>query len=86
MSPKKTILKTLALAHDAQGSATFTRPSDIPGFAQKPADYQKAVNELLKDRLIEGQPDGEGRMTIAVNPHRVGDVRKRIRRAVEFLE
>jgi len=77
MSPKKTILRELA--HDRSDGAGHARPASIPGFTQQPEKYQKAVNELLQARLIEGRKDEEGHMTIAVNAHRIGDVRKALR-------
>jgi hypothetical protein len=39
------------------------------------------VNELLRDRLIEGRSDGDGRMSIALNAQRLADVRKELRPA-----
>lgn len=75
MSPRKTILKELSRAE----GPTYTRPSEITGFSAAPDKYQKAVNELLSDRLLEGRKDDEGRMTIAINEHRRADVAKEIR-------
>ncbi len=79
MSPRKTILRELAQTRDQNGSEAFTRPSAITGFADNPAEYQKAVNKLLGDRLIEGRTDEEGRITISVNDHRLPEVRKELR-------
>ncbi len=81
MSPKKTILKELARAHEQSAETTFTRPAAIAGFSREPGKYQKAVNELLQARLIEGRKDSEGHMTIAVNANRLGEVRKQLRPA-----
>ena len=81
MTPRKTILEALSRARDLEGPGVFTRPSTITGFNDRPADFQKAVNDLLKDRLIEGQSDDEGRMTIALNDHRLGEVKKVLRPA-----
>ena len=81
MSPRKTILRALARAHDEHGAGTFTRPSTIAGFEQRPERFQKAVNELLQARLVEGRQDEEGRMTIAVNAHRLREIRRAIRPA-----
>jgi hypothetical protein len=39
------------------------------------------VNELLRERLIEGRPDGGGRLSIALNAQRLQDVRKALRPA-----
>lgn len=75
MAPRKTILKELSRA----GSSTYTRPSQIAGFSAAPDKYQKAVNELLSSRLVEGRKDEEGHMTIAINEHRRADVAKEIR-------
>lgn len=79
MSPKKRILRELALAHEPGTPFSFVRPSDIPGYAETPARYKGAVNELLKDRLIEGRTDGEGRMSIGLNEHRIAEVRRALR-------
>ena len=79
MSPKKTILRTLADSHDRTSGTAYTRPAEIPGFPRDPERFQQAVNALLKDRLIEGRRDEEGRMTVAVNPHRLADVQRVLR-------
>mgnify|MGYP006908218784 CR=1 FL=1 len=78
MSPRKTILRELARAEAGSGSP-YVRPSSLPGFAQEPEKYQKAVNELLSDRLLEGRKDDEGHMAIAINQHRRKDVEKEIK-------
>jgi hypothetical protein len=75
MSPKKTILRELARS-EGQG---YTRPSAITGFSEAPDRYQKAVNELLQARLVEGRKDDEGHMAIAINEHRRKEVAKVIR-------
>ncbi|MEJ2204453.1 MAG: hypothetical protein P8170_10110 [Gemmatimonadota bacterium] len=79
MSPRKTILKELARIHANGGAAVFTRPASIPGFGDRPAEYQKAVNKLLQERLIQGQKDDDGRMAIGVNEHRITEVQRAIR-------
>lgn len=79
MSPRKTILRELARRYESAGDDPFTRPDEISGFSEKPEKYQKAVNELLQARLLEGRKDAEGRMALAVNKARLGDVRKEIR-------
>lgn len=79
MSPKKTILKTLANYYRNSGPGTLTRPATIPGFQTKPEKYQQAVNHLLQERLIEGTKDPEGRMAISLNPQRMAEVRKELR-------
>lgn len=79
MSPRKTILRELARTRDQEGPETFTRPATISGFTLKPAEYQKAVNQLLQDRLIDGRKDDEGHMAISVNDHRLSNVRKELR-------
>ena len=80
MSPRKKILRELrrGLDHDG-GTPLFTRPAEIAGFASRPQQYQKAVNELLKARLVEGRQDEAGRMTIALNAHRLRDVERELR-------
>ncbi len=79
MSPKKAILQTLSRQYRDAGPGALTRPSSIPGFSEKPADFQQAVNGLLQARLVEGTTDPEGRLAIALNPHRVRDVEKELR-------
>ena len=79
MSPKKTILKALSDQLKGEGSAAPVRPSTIPGFQQAPEKYQQTINALLKDRLIEGVKDGEGRLAISLNVHRSREVQKVLR-------
>jgi hypothetical protein len=79
MSPKKTILKELTRVHSDRGETVLTRPTSIPGFQNRPAEYQKAVNKLLQERLIQGKKDDEGHMAIGLNTHRITDVRRAIR-------
>lgn len=74
MSPRKTILRELSRA-----GSTYSRPAAIRGFSDAPDKYQKAVNELLSARLLEGRKDDEGHMTIAINTHRQKDVLREIR-------
>lgn len=81
MSPTKTILRELHRAHEAHAGTAFVRPATIPGFSADPDRFQKAVNELLKDRLIEGRKDEEGRMAVALNGHRLAEVRRALRPA-----
>ncbi len=79
MSPKKRILRELLLANEPGTQFSYIRPADIPGYVETPDRYQGAVNELLKDRLIEGRKDDDGRMSIKVNEHRIGDVQRALR-------
>lgn len=79
MSPRKTILKELSRVQEERGEPSFTRPSELTGFGERPEKYQKAVNELLQARLVEGRRDEDGRMAIALNAHRIRDVKKEIR-------
>lgn len=81
MSPTKSILRALQSAHDENPATGFVRPASIPGFAEEPDRFQKAVNELLKDRLIEGRKDEEGHMAVALNAHRLAEVKRRLRPA-----
>lgn len=78
MSPRKTILKELSRS-EAGSSPTYVRPPTIRGFSDQPEKYQKAVNELLQDRLLEGRKDAEGHMTIALNEHRRSDIERELR-------
>jgi len=79
MSPKKTILRSLSGTFDETQGQGLTRPAQIPGFTKDPERFQKAVNELLKDRLIEGRKDDEGHMAVALNRHKLADVRRQLR-------
>lgn len=79
MSPRKTILRELSRQYQAYGSQALKRPSEIQGFGKAPEKFQSAVNRLLQDRLIEGRKDDEGRMALALNEHRVGDVKRELR-------
>jgi len=78
MSPRKTILRELTDLH-SEKEKRYARPRSIQGFDNQPAKYQSAVNELLKDRLIDGVKDSEGQMAIAINEYRIADVRKELR-------
>jgi hypothetical protein len=79
MSPKKTILKTLAELGDDEGGPSSIHPSKIPGFQDRPGKFQETINGLLKDRFIEGARDAQGRMAISLNAHRARDVQKILR-------
>jgi hypothetical protein len=79
MSPRKTILRELSRQYQEHGSESLKRPSEIQGFGKAPEKYQGAVNRLLQDRLVEGRKDGEGRMALALNEHRIGDVKRELR-------
>jgi hypothetical protein len=79
MSPKKRILKTLADHHRTNGNDSLVRPATIPGFNQAPEKYQKTINALLRERMIEGMKDAEGHMAIALNTHKEKDVRRMLR-------
>lgn len=79
MSPRKTILRELSRSYDADGTPDFRHPATISGFEREPERFQKAVNQLLSDRLIEGRKDEQGRMAIAINGHKLPQVRKELR-------
>lgn len=79
MSPKKIILQTLHGAYQENPADPYTRPAQIPGFERDPGAFQKAVNDLLKSRLIEGRRDGDGHMTVAINGHRMAEVDRHLR-------
>ena len=79
MSPRKTILRELNQLHSDEENGRYARPSALPGFGEQPSRFQEAVNGLLNERLIEGKKDEEGRIAIALNPHRLATVRKELR-------
>ena len=79
MSPKRTVLRTLSEKFSQGGPETLVRPATIPGFQDAPEKYQKTINGLLKDRLIEGMKDPEGHMALALNAHRMREVKKVLR-------
>lgn len=79
MTPRKKILRTLSAEHEKAGEPVFVRPGEIRGFSENPGKFQRAVNELLKDRLIDGTKDEEGRMAVALNTHNLEGVRRELR-------
>ena len=79
MSPKKAILRALQGASDEETRDAHIRPPQIAGYADRPERYQEAVNELLRERLVEGRKDADGHMTIALNQHRRRDVERMLR-------
>jgi hypothetical protein len=74
VSPRKTILRELNQLHSDEGNRRYARPSAIPGFGEQPSRFREAVNGLLNERLIDGMKDEEGRMAIALDPHRLDTV------------
>ena len=79
MSPKKAILRALQNAPAEEARGAHIRPPQISGYADRPERYQEAVNELLRERLVEGRKDADGHMTIALNEHRRRDVERMLR-------
>ena len=79
MSPKKAILRALSEHHHSGAPEALVRPSTIPGFKDSPEKYQKTINDLLRQRLIEGMKDREGHLAVSLNPHRARDVRRELR-------
>jgi hypothetical protein len=79
MSAKKHILREIELVGEPGTTYAYVRPADLPGYQTAPERYQAAVNELLRERLIEGRADADGRMSIALNAQRIADVRKALR-------
>ena len=79
MSPKKTILRTLTDHSKKDGAGEFIRPATIPGFREAPEKYQKTINALLQERLIEGMRDQDGRLAISLNPHRSREIERELR-------
>ena len=78
MSVRRAILRDLNGRHQA-GEAGYIRPVNITGFSAQPSQYQTAINSLLQDRLINGTKDGDGHMAVALNTHRLADIRKELR-------
>lgn len=79
MSPKRQILQALQIASGSPSEQVHVRPPTIPGYSTEPERYQRAVNELLQARLVEGRKDAEGHMTIALNHHRRDEVERILR-------
>jgi len=75
MAPRKTILRELK--NSAPG--VHKRPNQIPGFERNAAKYREAVNNLLKDQLIQGAQDDEGKLVVSLNPANEGRVRRELR-------
>lgn len=78
MSPRKSILRHLESAHE-QDPNTYTTPRDITGFDPADPKHTQAVNQLLKDRLINGVKAPDGGMAIALNAVKISAVRKALR-------
>ena len=79
MSPKKAILQALQGASSSSAAPSPVRPPSIPGYADRPERFQRAVNELLQARLVEGRKDADGHMTIALNQHRREEIERILR-------
>jgi len=78
MSPRRTILRELKL-HRGNGGDGYIRPAAIRGFDADPSRYQSAVNDLLREQLINGRKDEDGRLAIALNERRLPEVRRELR-------
>ncbi len=79
MSPKKTVLRHLTELHEETGAEQYTHPGDIRGFDPEDSRCKEAVNQLLRDRYINGRKGPDGGMVIALNVTRLRDVRREIR-------
>ena len=79
MSPKKTVLRHLTELHEENGAEQYTHPGDIQGFDPEDSRCKEAVNQLLRDRYINGRKGADGGMVIALNVTRLRDVRREIR-------
>ena len=75
MTPRKTILRELAEAPPGG----YTRPNEITGFEARAPKYREAVNALLRDQLITGTQDQDGRLVVALRPERLPQVQKELR-------
>lgn len=79
MSPKKTVLRYLADLHEERGAEEYTHPGEIHGFDPDDMRCVTAVNELLRDRYINGRKGPDGSMEIALNTTRIREVKKELR-------
>ncbi len=78
MSPRRTILRELDRRRTDGGNG-YTRPASIRGFEADPSRYQEAVNALLREQLVNGTKDEEGRLAIALNERRMDQVQRELR-------
>lgn len=78
MSPRKSILRHLKRVHE-QDPDGFTTPREIAGFDPGDPKHTQAVNQLLKDRLINGVKAPDGGMAIALNTGNLTAVQRALR-------
>jgi len=78
MSPTKNILRQLERVHE-KTPGEFTAPRSLTGFDPADPKHTQAMNQLLRDRLINGVKAEDGGMAIALNTGNIGAVNKALR-------
>lgn len=78
MSPRKNILRQLEKSHRSQ-PGQLTRARDLSGFDPEDPKHTKAMNQLLKDRLINGMKAEDGGMALQLNSGNIAAVKKALR-------
>ena len=78
MSPRKHILRHLQKVHRSN-PGELTPARGIQGFDPADPKHTQAMNQLLKDRLINGQKAADGGMAIQLNPGNMAAVNKALR-------
>lgn len=78
MSPRKHILRHLQKVY-RQNPTELTTTRSIAGFDPGDPKHTQAVNQLLKDRLINGQKAPDGGMAISLNPGNMAAVQRALR-------
>ena len=78
MSPRKHILRHLQQVH-SRNPGQLTPARGIQGFDPADPKHTQAMNQLLKDRLINGQKADDGGMAISLNPGNLAAVHRALR-------
>lgn len=78
MSPRKHILRHLREVH-RQNPGELTPARSIEGFDPGDPRHTQAINQLLKDRLINGQKAPDGGMAISLNPGNMAAIHRALR-------
>ena len=78
MSPRKHILRHLHEVH-GQSPGELTSARSISGFDPGDPKHTEAMNQLLKERLINGQKASDGGMAISLNSGNLAAVNKALR-------
>ena len=78
MSPRKNILRQLEKTHQ-QAPGRMTAATSIDGFDPEDPKHTQAMNQLLRDRLINGMKADDGGMAIQLNTGNLSAVRRALR-------